>query len=112
MQTIKEHIIFKLLTFMLVVTLLIPTATKFAHVFTHHKHKHDVCKGEKKSHLHETDIDCEFYKFKLNNYFLFSLKPNSFISVSTIYEIPCLSYNYLNNHRQLSFSLRGPPSLV
>lgn len=112
MQNIKEHIIFKTLTFLLVVTLLVPTATKFAHVFTHYKHKHEVCKGEKSTHLHELDLDCEFYKFKLNNNYYSSFDYRGLFYKTSYYKPSFLTYKFRNNHRPLSYSLRGPPVLV
>lgn len=112
MNYIKEHIIFKALTIMLVITLIVPSAVKFSHVFTHSQHKHDVCKGEKTTHLHEIDIDCEFYKFQLNNHFLSQLENDNWLQTPYYHEVSLLTYKFLNSHRPLSFSLRGPPALV
>ncbi len=112
MKTIKEHIIFRILTLVLVTSLLVPSAVKFAHIFTHHKHKHEVCKGEKSTHLHEIDLDCEFYKFQLNKNYISSLQYNNFFCEVPHYKVSFLTYKFLNNHQPLSFSLRGPPSLV
>lgn len=110
MQNIKEHIIFRMLTTVLVVSLLIPSIVKFSHIFAHHKH--EVCLGEKATHLHEFDLDCEFYKFKLNNNYLSSFKYNYLFCEITNYKVSSLAYKFLNNHQPLSFSLRGPPTLV
>ncbi len=111
MQTIKEHIIFKIVAISLVTTLLVPTAIKFNHIFEHHKH--DVCLGEKSTHLHELNIDCDFYKFKLNNnnytltffnFKLFSPKEKPLKIVS--------QYHSLSDYQCLQTSLRGPPNLI
>ncbi|GAA3589174.1 hypothetical protein GCM10022396_03080 [Flavivirga amylovorans] len=110
MYQIKQHTVFKIITFLLVVTLLVPTVVKFAHVFSHHEH--EVCLGEAKTHLHEIDLDCEFYKFKLSNQYLHLFEYDDIINISSYFKIPILIYKFLNNHRQLSFSLRGPPVLV
>lgn len=112
MASFKEHIAFKILTITLVLTLIIPSAVKFSHVFTHSHHKHDVCKGEKTTHLHEIDIDCEFYKFQLNNHFLSQLVSDNWLQIPYYHEVSRLTYKFLNSHRPLSFSLRGPPVLV
>lgn len=112
MQTIKEHIVFKILTLFLVATLLVPTIIKVTHIFTHKHHKNDICKGEKRSHLHEISIDCEFYKFKINSHFYKNNTLVDFIVYPLYYKINALTYNFLNNHQQLSFLLRGPPLLV
>jgi hypothetical protein len=107
---LKQHIAFKIVTLLLAVSLLVPTGVKFAHIFAHHKH--DICKGEKATHLHEINTDCDFYKFKLNNHYYFSLAYHDLFHETAIYKIPILTYKFLNNHRPLSFSLRGPPTLV
>lgn len=112
MNHIKENIIFKTLTILLVITLIAPSIVKFSHVFTHSNHKHDVCKGLKTTHLHEIDLDCEFYKFQLNNHFLSSFKKDHWLQTPYYKQVHFLTYKFLNNHRPLSFSLRGPPVLV
>lgn len=111
MQKTKEHIVFKLITLMLTLTLLVPSAYKFAHIFAHHEH--DICQGEKATHLHEVNADCDFYKFKLNTtYYHIVSEYNAFIK-ACLHSDPIITpYNYLKNHWQLPFSLRGPPALV
>lgn len=108
MQQLKEHIIFKGLVILLAIVLLTPTAVKFTHLFNHHKH--EICKGEYQTHLHKTDVECNFYKFKLNN---------SFHTVNTFYEIEIpkivnhkinSQYFFLSKYQKLHFALRGPPS--
>lgn len=111
MNNLKQHIIFKTITLLLSVSLLIPTAYKFAHIFENHHH--DICKGESATHLHEINADCDFYKFKLNNTQFYEA-PKS-IEIPTIVTFVLLNhatYNFLYNHQSLSFSLRGPPALV
>ncbi|OEK08899.1 hypothetical protein A8C32_01090 [Flavivirga aquatica] len=112
MNHIKEHITFKILTLLLAVVLLVPTVVKFTHILTHHDHEHEICSGEKTTHLHEIDLECEFYKFKLNNHYFFSIQFNDLVYVVSYYKLPFLTYKFLNNHQLLSFSLRGPPALV
>jgi len=41
MKQIQEHILFKCITILLIVTLLTPSMVKVGHVFENHKH--DVC---------------------------------------------------------------------
>jgi hypothetical protein len=110
MQNLKEHIVFKTVTLALILILLVPSIVKFSHIFSHHQHK--VCIGEKSTHIHKVDLDCDFHKFKSNNHFLFSPKTFNLISFSDFYKTLHLTYNFLNNHRPLSFSLRGPPVLA
>jgi len=107
---IKHHIAFRAVTLLLVFTLLLPSFVKFSHVFEHHQH--EVCNGEITTHLHATDVDCEFYKFKLNTQY-HTLYEYFELPIEVVNFKPNTSlYNFLNNHRQLSFSLRGPPVLV
>ena len=67
MNFAKEHIAFKILTLLLVVSLVVPSAVKFAHVFEHYNH--EVCIGDSTTHIHKVDLDCEFQKFQFNNKF-------------------------------------------
>lgn len=110
MGNLKEHITFKILSIALVLSIALPSAVKFSHVFTHHEHK--VCKGEKSTHIHEVDLDCDFLKFKLNNTYYSSFQYEYSFFSSSNYKISASTYKFLNNHQQLSFSLRGPPVLV
>ncbi len=109
-NSITHKITFKVATLILAIALFVPTAVKFSHIFSHHYH--EVCDGENQTHLHKSDIDCNFYKFKLNTNF-YSLSEYLEISIKVSYfKIDGTLYFFLNNHRQLSFSLRGPPVLV
>ena len=110
MQKAKEHIAFKTITLMLALALLVPTASKFAHIFAHHKH--DICKGEKSTHLHEINTDCDFYKFKINTPYCLFFSNIELLAQTFIFKTSSSLYTFLNNHRPLSFSLRGPPILV
>lgn len=111
MNNFKQHIIFKTITLLLTVSLLVPTAYKFAHIFAHHQH--DICKGESATHLHEINTDCDFYKFKLNNTQFYEV-PNAFEiqTIASFVKLNFATYNFSYNHQSLSFSLRGPPTLV
>ena len=110
MHRLKKHIIFKIITILFLSVLFTPTAIKLAHVFEHHKH--ETCHGGTTTHIHNITIDCDFHKFKFSSPFLFTFVYHELILNSSFYKTPLLTYNYHNNHRQLSFSLRGPPYLV
>jgi len=110
MQYFKEHIVFKTLTLLLAVTLLVPSVVKLAHIFEHHKH--EVCKGGDNTHIHKVELDCEFSKFNINTHYLFYSSYTALIKLILHNKIQPLTYKFLNNHRPLSFSLRGPPVLV
>lgn len=112
MNNIKAHISFKIVTIILVASLLVPTGVKFAHILTHHNHEHEVCKGEKNTHLHKVDKDCVFYKFKLSTNYFWVFSNTELIIDLFVLKTSNSSYTFLNNHHELSYSLRGPPVLV
>ena len=110
MNTIKKHILFKTIALVLSITLLLPYGAKFAHIFAHHKH--DICKGEKATHLHEINTDCDFYKFKISNaftftFFNFEIIPSEESSLEMVSQ-----YQFLSKFQRLQTALRGPPSLI
>lgn len=89
--------------------LLLPSALKFSHIFNHHQH--EICNGEYQAHLHKTDIECNFYKFKLSSSFTLSNIEFEFISVTDNHHIDNLAYSFLSDFQQLHFTLRGPPQI-
>ncbi|MFD0835774.1 hypothetical protein ACFQ0I_08375 [Mariniflexile aquimaris] len=110
MQNVKKHILFKTITFVLAITLLLPYGAKFAHMFAHHKH--DICYGKKTTHLHELNTDCDFYKFKISNpftitFFNFELIPSEEPSLEIVSQ-----YQFLSKFQRLQTTLRGPPAFI
>lgn len=110
MYQFKQHITIKLLAITLVFAVAIPTVVKFAHIFE--DHKHEVCTGEKETHIHEIDLDCEFYKFNLNHAFSINFDSYVFLSVEENFKISSSQYQFISDYQRLPFSLRGPPQLV
>ena len=110
MQNIKEHIIFKTLTIVLVISLITPTLVKFAHVFENHKH--EVCLSKQQAHLHTLDLECEFHKFKVNNTFTFKAVNYNLFSIENNHKTYSSQYQFISEYQCLSFALRGPPQLV
>mgnify|MGYP000456974733 CR=1 FL=1 len=86
-----------------------PSIIQLAHTLDNHEHA--VCVSDDITHVHQEDLDCNFHLLKQSNSFLTS---NNF----KIYHRTAkttnssLEYNYLKNHYQLSFSLRGPPQNI
>lgn len=110
MQNLKEHIVFKTVTLALILTLLVPSIVKFSHIFSHHQHK--VCIGEKSTHIHKVDLDCDFHKFQLNKTFTVN-HSYSELFISEELSVKIVSqYDFLNSYQKLHFALRGPPSLI
>ncbi|WP_299109610.1 hypothetical protein [uncultured Winogradskyella sp.] len=103
--------IFKGLAVVLVLAVLLPSAVKFNHIFTHHSHK--VCDNDDSTdtHFHVSDFDCDFYKFKLTNN-LFLVFNNYEISPKNTAPQQLSSYYIsLNNYQQLLRFVRGPPQV-
>ena len=107
MEKLKIHILFKSLTLVLVLTLLTPTFVKFNHVFEHH-HR-EICHGENQAHLHTSDVDCEFYKFQLNQLFTIPFYRAEIPLVEDNHLLISSLYQSLGAFQQPHFSLRGPP---
>jgi len=106
----KEHIVFKSVIIILIIALLVPSFVKFAHVFENHKH--EVCKNPQNTHFHEVDLDCEFYLFKLNPQSPFVPEYFKIDGVLDDFKPIISQYYFVSDHQRLSFTLRGPPSLV
>jgi hypothetical protein len=110
MTKLKAHIGFKISLVILIIALLVPSFVKLAHTFE--THKHEICKTPQKSHYHELNLDCDFYKFKLSNalyiqhYDIEITSKSQLILVSNLY-----TSAYSNLHLQQT-SLRGPPQLI
>lgn len=89
------------------VFLLTPIAVKFSHVFS--DHEHEVCIGQNKSHFHEIDMDCEFFKFNINHQATFTTF--EFVPFEAYIDQGQLAsqYVFLSSYQKLHFALRGPP---
>lgn len=110
MHKINQKITFKIITCVLVMSLLVPTAVKFSHIFTHHHH--EICDGEPQTHLHSADLDCSFYKFKLSTPFTIPAMEFVGVSINDNHQYYPDYYSFLSDFQQLHFSLRGPPQLI
>lgn len=110
MKQLKEHIIFKLIMLTLVFSLLVPSFVKLAHTFE--DHKHEACKTPQKLHFHDFEVDCEFYKFKLNKHFLSTYIFEEPTTISIGSELLVSEYLHYNYNLPLYKYLRGPPVLV
>jgi len=109
-ENIKEHIICKTIATLLIVSLLLPSAVKFTHIFENHEH--EVCETPQKSHYHSFDLDCELYKFNIKPQIPFVAKNYDLVDVSINSTLIKSQYQSISKFQRLSFSLRGPPGLV
>jgi hypothetical protein len=109
MHAITQKLTFRAGTLILAMALLVPSAVKFSHIFSHHQH--EVCNGENQAHLHKSDIDCNFYKFKLTSSFTIPSIDFECVITEENYSINDSSYSFLSDYQQPQFSLRGPPQI-
>ena len=107
MYNLRHHIAFKLFAILVVAFFLAPTAVKFVHIFNHHTHK--VCTNKKSTHIHQVDLDCDFFKFQINKTFTFSSFVVNLFSEKEIQPKIDSHYLFLSDFQYLHFSLRGPP---
>jgi hypothetical protein len=107
---IKQHIIFRIFSVLLVAFVLLPSGFKLSHAFSHTNHKHEVCLGEKQMHLHSLDVDCEFHKFQLNTAFTIPVHIYQFLEKQDNHQLINSQYHFISDFQQLHFKLRGPPS--
>lgn len=92
---------------LLTAAILLPTSVKFAHIFE--DHKHELCEDFNTVHIHDLDLDCEFYKFKLNTQFYSLERP---IDLATNTEIREKDENFqvtFIKSNVVYLSLRAPP---
>lgn len=109
-QAVKNSFIIKIVALLLAISLLSPAINKFAHLFTHHKH--DICKGEKSTHLHELNTDCDFYKYKVHHHYTFNLFEYRIFTPKIQSPEIISQYHFLSDYQRLQTALRGPPALV
>lgn len=104
------HIIMNLSAIVLVLVILTPSFLKFAHAFENHKH--EVCTNPQTTHFHSLDLDCEFYKFKVQTQAYKEALDFSFLVFNSFNKSVLLNYNFTFKTHFSSFYLRGPPSLI
>jgi cell division protein FtsL len=110
MTKLKAHIGFKISLVILIIALLVPSFVKLAHAFE--THKHEICKTPQKSHYHELNLDCDFYKFKLSNAY-YSQHYSLELIAKSPFNLVSKRYNSAYSNLQLQqTSLRGPPQLI
>ena len=110
MSLIKRHIILNIFAIILSVSFAIPSLVKFAHIFE--SHQHEVCTNYSTTHLHEFDLDCEFYKFKIPIQIQTEINSFSVLEVIDISDEQYNHYNLLQTKEFNLFELRGPPRLM
>ncbi|WP_052466944.1 hypothetical protein [Psychroserpens damuponensis] len=111
MQNNNLHPMLRLFTAFVIVALLMPIVVKSTFIFE--EHHHDICIDDlTDSHFHTKDLHCELYKFTAYNNFVTFQNYNELLIQEFTQQSINSNYYFLNNHRSLSFSLRGPPRLI
>ncbi len=110
MQNVKRHSVYRIMALLLLIAVIIPTIVKFAHILE--DHQHTVCTNKTSTHIHSVDLDCEFYKFKLNTSISMDFNYIDFLSVTNNHKIVTSEYQFASDFQRLPFLLRGPPRLV
>ncbi|WP_178988030.1 hypothetical protein [Winogradskyella schleiferi] len=105
-------LLFKTCALTLVLVVLFPSIVKLNHVFTHDNHH--VCEDDNSSdtHFHESDIDCDFHKFKLTNQFYFQIEIDTLTPTEGNFKITDSQYEFVSDYQKLQTALRGPPQLI
>lgn len=103
-----KHITLKCSALVLIVALLLPLGIKFAHTFE--DHTHEVCTDYSSTHLHEIDLDCEFYDFNTTTftYFLYN-SVSLFKSIISTKPISYYTTHVVNAYKHSNRQLRAPP---
>ena len=109
MSKYKHSMLFKGLIITLVMALIVPSFVKFAHAFENHKH--EICTKPQKTHFHEFDLDCEFYKFKISPQIAITFNYNQNLDILEVTKTIISQYQFVSDYQRLSFSLRGPPTV-
>jgi hypothetical protein len=104
------HIAVKSIAMVLLIAIVLPSVVKFTHVFENHKH--ELCSNPSDTHYHEIEIDCEFYKFKLNTVYAIKTLASDVLIIENNHKIKASQYFYVSDFQRLPFSLRGPPNLI
>lgn len=105
---IFKHLLISTLCFALISAILLPDALKLSHVFL--EHDHIVCNEHSKTHFHKLDIDCQFFKNKVNNELQFTSQEYIIVPIQVPSKQNFNFYIFLPQYQSLYFSLRGPPS--
>ena len=110
MISILRQLLLQTLSAFLIYALLLPFAIKLDHVFENHNHA--VCNSKVESHIHESELDCDFYDYQINQ---LSYVPNNAFEDS-LREI-FVKKNFTDSsafsfQQEAAFFLRGPPLFV
>lgn len=104
-KSLKKHIS----CILLLVIFLLPSVYLSLHSFHCDNHSYFTSKVDKQFHDND-DVDCDLHLIKLSTPFLKTTLKKPLV-VQKVTTVIAVKYSFLKNYQQLSFSLRGPPSL-
>ena len=90
----------------MIILLVLPSSIELVHAFE--KHEQIICFSQEENHLHQIDYKCELCHLQVKT---FATIPNQlFFFTEEKFTIKnTKNYQFLFNHQELSFPLRGPP---
>ena len=106
----RAKIINKLVLVVFTGLILFPSALDVAHLFSGHQHIY--CDEYADAHFHQNDLDCELFDFQKSPFPTLSLFSHTFFNPEISSALKTREYLFLDQHDELSFSLRGPPETV
>ncbi|WP_420322457.1 hypothetical protein [Flagellimonas sp.] len=97
-----------LVSLVLIIGLLTPSAIKLAHAFHGHS-KEKRCVSQGTNHIHDVDFDCDFQDFTTVSKVFFASVDFSSLEVIT-FDTPSTFYSFLSyQNKKEQLKLRGPP---
>lgn len=93
----------------LLLCMAMPSLAKLSHAIFEHQER--SCSSDTRLHIHTSEFDCEFQKFKVSTPFSPVLFAFRVLVPGITSELPVPSYCFLSPYKILPFSLRAPPSL-
>ena len=88
--------------------ILAPAVFKISHAL--YEHENIECVDINSEHAHQTELDCDFQKFKFSHQTYPTFVNYSFPEFFEPYTIGVVEYTFLSKYKKLHFSLRGPPA--
>lgn len=110
MTSLLPKRIIAVVSFVLALGILTPSAVKLSHaLFGHSKEKRCIAEGTK--HIHEADIHCEFHDFTLTSkVFVASSFDDISLDISNIVHQHSFYNSFLKSQHREHLTLRAPPA--
>jgi hypothetical protein len=86
--------------------LILPACIQIVHAFE--QHEQTICTSEIENHIHINDLECELCHLQAETPAILP-KVTLYLGSKQAKLLKNKNYQFLFNHQQLPFSLRGPP---